>query len=499
MPKKPVRLPTATTTPRTHEIGELPTDLSHADAPLKGQTLRGLYFVEELIGVGGMGAVYRAKHIHLDRHFAIKVLTRTIDDAGHALERFKREAMAASRIEHDNIVDVVSLDTTEDGEVFIVMELLRGESLGDRIRKGPLPVDSALGITYQLCRALAAAHGHEIVHRDLKPENIFLVDKGGFNFVKVLDFGISKMKSAEAAQVHMTRTGQLVGTPLYMSPEQARGESDVDHRADIYAVGVLLYEMLTGTPPFLGKNYFQLLWKHGNEEVEAASSRAPEAQIPKSLDRLILRTLAKDPADRPPDMATLEAELQRALPHLTPPPSAISLMPSSGSLIQPAFPKSPRKRRLQIFFGALLTLAVLAIIAGNTNTNSTTSPSSGEPAESALEPKPESSAAADPIAPPDAAVLLPDPLPAAAAGVRFASDPPGAAVYLNGQALGTTPFSSTVPVDESQLEVEFRRPGYNPSTVVFAPVDGALIETRLRRRASSRRGSETRSPLKKQL
>ena len=501
MPDKPQVLPTVTTTPLKVDVGALKPELAHAEAPLKGQTLRDLYHVEELIGIGGMGAVYRAKHIHLDRHFAIKVLTRAIDEAGVALERFKREAMAASRIEHDNIVDVVSLDTTSEGEVFIVMELLRGKSLGERLKEGPMDLDSAVSITYQLCRALAAAHGHGIVHRDLKPENIFLVDKGGFDFVKVLDFGISKMKSAEAAQVHMTRTGQLVGTPLYMSPEQARGETDVDHRADLYAVAVILYEMLTGTPPFTGKNYFQLLWKHGNESVESAISRAPNAGIPKALDRLLMQALSKRAEDRPADMANFEIGLQNALPHLTPPPSAISLMPSSGSLIQPVITHHPRRRRALIFAGCLAVITALAIIASPASTPST--PDEEEEALAHIETQEETAPtanAAPPVVSPESEETQPTSAQVAtAAGIRFASEPLGATVYLDGQALGTTPFASTVPADGSQLEVEFRRPGYHSTRVMFSPVDGALIETRLRRRASQRRNPTSRSPLKTQL
>src|SRR5690606_37328029 len=197
--------------------------------------------------------------------FAVKVLNDVVADKRNAVERLRQEAMAAAHIEHENIVGVTNFGRTEEGRFFIVMELLKGESLADCIGRGPIELHRAVPITFQICRALHAAHEHGVVHRDLKPENVFLTEKGGRTLVKVLDFGISKMKTAEAEQVRMTRTGQLVGTPLYMSPEQARGETDIDRRVDVYAMGVILYEMITGAPPFEGRNYFELLWKHGNE------------------------------------------------------------------------------------------------------------------------------------------------------------------------------------------------------------------------------------------
>jgi serine/threonine protein kinase len=217
-----------------------------------GRVLSNVYRVEQKIGEGGMGAVYLARHIHLQKPYAIKVLTTTVANNGQAVERLKQEAIAASSIEHDNIVDVVNFDRADDGSVFIVMELLRGESLHARLARGPMAPSEALPIAWQICAALGAAHARGIVHRDLKPENVFLAKRGDGERVKVLDFGISKVKSAEADGVRMTRTGQLVGTPLYMSPEQAKGEQDIDLRVDVYALGVMLYEMLVGAPPSTG-------------------------------------------------------------------------------------------------------------------------------------------------------------------------------------------------------------------------------------------------------
>jgi serine/threonine-protein kinase len=175
------------------------------------------------------------------------------------------------------------------------MELLEGRSLTDLVAEGPMSIDRALHITRQIADALDATHAHGVVHRDLKPDNVFLVTKDGdSDFVKVLDFGISKVRAASAEQVRVTHTGQLVGTPLYISPELARGDLDPDHRADVYSLGVMLYEMLTGTPPFVGTNAFQLLWKHGNEAPLPIDARRRDISAP--IARAVMRALEKDPA-----------------------------------------------------------------------------------------------------------------------------------------------------------------------------------------------------------
>jgi serine/threonine-protein kinase len=233
--------------------------------PLIGATLGGLYHVERLIGVGGMGRVYEATHTHLGKAFAVKVLPEGRADKPDATERFLREAKLATKIDHDHIVKIVNFDSDDEHRLFIVMELLQGENLADRLDRGALPVDEAIEIARQTGEALQAAHDAGIVHRDLKPENIFITQKNGQDFVKVLDFGISKIKNPEHGDPKLTATDQIVGTPLYISPELARGVSSVDHRTDIYGLGVIMYEMITGSPPFTGQNHFQLLYKHGNE------------------------------------------------------------------------------------------------------------------------------------------------------------------------------------------------------------------------------------------
>ena len=278
--------------------------------PLVGATLGGLYHVERLIGVGGMGRVYEATHTHLGKAYAVKVLPEGRADKPEATERFLREAKSATKIEHEHIVKIVNFDSDDEHRLFIVMELLEGENLADRLDQGALPVDEAIEIAKQTGEALQAAHDAGIVHRDLKPENIFLTQKHGRDFVKVLDFGISKIKNPDHGDPKLTATDQIVGTPLYISPELARGVAIVDHRTDIYALGVILYEMITGTPPFTGQNHFQLLYKHGNEAPDPPSQRSKKANIPPHVESAVLRALEKNPADRFDSMRDLCAALE---------------------------------------------------------------------------------------------------------------------------------------------------------------------------------------------
>jgi len=280
------------------------------DDPLIGATLGGLYRVTRLIGVGGMGRVYEATHTRLGKAYAVKVLPEGRADKPDATERFLREARSASKVENEHIVKIVNCDSDEAHRLFIVMELLEGENLAERIDRGALPVAEAVEIAKQTAEALQAAHDAGIVHRDLKPENVFITQKNGTDFVKVLDFGISKIKTPEHGDPKLTATDQIVGTPLYISPELARGVATVDHRTDIYALGVILYEMITGTPPFTGQNHFQLLYQHGNEAPDPPSQRSKEAGIPPHVESAVLRALEKNPADRFASMDAFCAALE---------------------------------------------------------------------------------------------------------------------------------------------------------------------------------------------
>ncbi|HWM88631.1 MAG TPA: protein kinase [Kofleriaceae bacterium] len=278
-----------------------------------GIVLDGRYRVEELIGEGGMGRVYLAEHVDIGRRVAIKILHPVYGRMPDLVERFRREARAASKIGHPHIVDVTDSGTTDDGSVYFVMEYLEGVELASIIdREGALDVARALRITSQICRALSAAHAVGIIHRDLKPENIFLtVREGAADFVKVLDFGIAKSSEAEEARgKRLTHPGMAMGTPEYMSPEQAAGRP-ADERCDVYAVGAILYEMLTGTPPYEGDNFMEILTKKATVDPVPPGSVRPE--LPPMVEGLVQSAMARDPAVRPPSMEAFEYELTKCL------------------------------------------------------------------------------------------------------------------------------------------------------------------------------------------
>jgi serine/threonine-protein kinase len=455
---------------------------------LLGKVLGGLYKIDYRIGEGGMGTVYAALHIHLNKHFAIKVLSSRIAADKQAIERLRQEAVLASSIDHDNIVDVVSFDTTDDGDVFIVMELLKGAALADVLEKGPVPIDRALVIAMQICAALHAAHENGIVHRDLKPENIFICRKHDHDFVKVLDFGISKVKSAETEQVRMTKTGQLVGTPLYMSPEQARGEADVDRRVDIYAMGVILYEMLTGLPPFEGGNYFQLLWKHGNEPPSPLSERAPDLKVPPAVEQAIMKALEKNPDDRFATMEEFQVALGEFAPvdtpaHLVSMPSIPGRTPSRAFAVTTGdeeLPKGGSKLGLVLGGVALLLAIVGIVIVGLGDDDSVEPPVTVANPETEPDPDPdptELEEIPEGLAPPGEGEESGDPQ---MVSVTFDSQPEGATVRVGGEILGTTPIVAPVPLSEEPLEVTFSKDRHVDDVVSVVPIAGARVEGRLR-------------------
>lgn len=264
-----------------------------------GMMLGERYRVLRLLGEGGMGKVYLAEHEQIGKKVAIKCLSQEMASHPMVVERFRREARAATAVGNEHIVDVTDMGETPDGAPYIVMEALDGIEFGDLIEEvGAMPIGRSVRIVRQACDALAAAHDKGIVHRDLKPENLFLVTRGGdSDFVKVLDFGISKFQeSANGANASLTQTGMTMGTPLYMSPEQAQGLKSTDHRTDIYSLGVILYMALTGRAPFHAETFPLLIVAIVTGDVP--SIRNLRSDIPVALDFVIQRCLAKDPDER---------------------------------------------------------------------------------------------------------------------------------------------------------------------------------------------------------
>jgi tRNA A-37 threonylcarbamoyl transferase component Bud32 len=304
------------------------TDGTELDAgqSLVGTVLAGRYRIERLLGSGGMGSVYRAEHVLMRKACAVKVLHREMTQVKEVVARFEREAVAAARIEHPNVATATDFGQLENGSFYLVLEFIEGKSLSQQIAaSGPLPEERALVITRQIADALAAAHGAGIVHRDLKPDNVMLVAKDGSgDFVKVLDFGIAKVKIEEAGadQQALTRLNTVMGTPEYMSPEQARGEP-VDHRADLYTVGVILYEMLAGTSPFRHEEFVVVLTKKLTEDPPPLP-----AHVSGATRELVDTLLRRSPDERPQTAADVVARVDAILGY-SPAPS-LAFAPVSG-------------------------------------------------------------------------------------------------------------------------------------------------------------------------
>jgi serine/threonine protein kinase len=260
---------------------------------LVGNILEGKYAIQSVIGEGGMGVVFEAKHMIIGRKLAVKVLFPEIATHPEIVERFYNEARTAASIGHDHIIEITDMGTYEKSP-FIVMEYLEGQNLTKFMGGEALTADVAVGILMQVLDALNAVHGKGVIHRDLKPDNIFLIGKAGrADFVKLLDFGISKLKTTESQNMALTRTGTILGTPYYMAPEQAAGRKDQDHRIDLYAVGVILFEMLTGQLPFKGDNYNALIAAILTEEPPRPTYYNPG--IPHELENIVMKAISKQP------------------------------------------------------------------------------------------------------------------------------------------------------------------------------------------------------------
>jgi len=281
-------------------------------ADLTGQTLLGRYTILKKLGEGGMGTVYMCEHATIGKKFAVKVLSYELAHKEDLRERFLQEARAASMISQENVVEISDFGDTPDGSVFFVMEFLQGEDLSDTVKDhGRLPWARVKPIMIQICRALGAAHDAGIIHRDMKPENCYRIKRGkNDDFIKVLDFGIAKVTSEDETEGKgLTRTGMIFGTPEYMSPEQAQGAKP-DHRVDVYAVGVIMYELLTGRVPFTADTFMGILTKHMFEVPEAPSSVVPDADIPPEVEAIILKAMQKDRELRFSSMAEMAEAIE---------------------------------------------------------------------------------------------------------------------------------------------------------------------------------------------
>jgi serine/threonine-protein kinase len=347
---------------------ETATDAREVFDSMIGATLAGRYRIVRRIGEGGMGAVYEAVHTIIGKRLAVKVLLEKFLTKTDFVARLLQEARLASAIGHEHIVDVTDFGTTDDGRAFVAMEFLDGESLAELVmREAPLPVERSLRIVRQVASALGAAHAKGIVHRDIKPENVYLVRRGDEDFVKVVDFGISKAVKQgqglgdEGSDYRLTHTGLLLGTPLYMSPEQARGEEELDQRVDIWALGVMLYECLTGEVPFRANNYLGIISQVLTHDARPPSQLRPELGIPEAVESVVMHAMEKDRNRRYATMAEVERDLERLLAgdQNVGSPVAVVAAPGSGSTPPPPSPNRAGTARPWVW-----GTAALALVAG---------------------------------------------------------------------------------------------------------------------------------------
>jgi eukaryotic-like serine/threonine-protein kinase len=461
-----------------------PRDLvDPGDDPMVGRTLEGRYTILARLGAGSMGTVYRAKQHAMGREVAIKILRgdRAIDDSAKA--RFMREARANSLLASPNTVTVFDFGQSENGEFYLAMELLEGESLGQRLQRvGRLPPALAVDAARQALRSLAEAHAKGIIHRDLKPDNIFFArvltgsmrppaadGTGGVaseahdELVKVLDFGIAKMVNADEPQpmgVVETQAGTVFGTPRYMSPEQAQGKP-LDARSDLYSLGVMVYQMLAGRPPFTDNDAVVVMARHIKSVPKRPNEANPEASVPKELEDIVMRALAKSPDDRPATAEIMAGELLAALEAQGAMSSGVraSITNVAGirvpeSLRPPPVPLPKPKRRIPVLALAAAPVVALAVALGvyfalASSKPVTTAPLPSAASAGATRPADTGSAALTTTTSPttDPPTFTPDALPTAAPSGKPTGGKPGTAKVPRPRASGGTasPTTSAAP------------------------------------------------------
>jgi serine/threonine protein kinase len=409
-----------------------------AEPPVRpGQVVGGRYRVDDIIGAGAMGYVVSAWHLELDQAVALKILNPDVFERNEALQRFRREVRAAARIKSEHVCRVNDVGTLETGEPFMVMELLHGNNLEEELhRRRVLPVEEAVRYMIEAIEAVAEAHAAGIIHRDLKPANLFITRRADrTRLIKVLDFGISKsMADSQPNDMSLTKTGVIIGSPLYMSPEQMRSTKDADARSDVWSLGAILFQLITGRPPYMGESIPELCSQLFSLDAPPPSTVSINQGLPQALDAVLARALARDPARRYQTVAEFgEALLDFALPQsrvhvdrarrvlsaeaepasvypARPHASAPTIIEASVSNAAPGRTAArPRTRRLA---AALLALGVVigVVVVAMQRTGSGSSPEGAAVASPAL-PAPE--AVKSPPLPVTAEVPSPSPTPVA--------------------------------------------------------------------------------------
>jgi eukaryotic-like serine/threonine-protein kinase len=456
---------------------------------LIGQVLDGRYKIEKVLGEGGMGIVYKAVHTSLGKPLAIKVLRPEVSKNEEIVMRFKQEAQSASQIGNPHIIDISDFGTLADGSTYFAMEFLGGRSLTAALTETRFTTERTIHVIKQLANALGAAHEIGIVHRDMKPDNVQLLDRGSHkDFVKVLDFGIAKVGGSTSK---LTQAGQVFGTPHYMSPEQCAG-TNVDHRTDIYAVGVILYELATGSVPFDADNLMGILTKHLYETPIAPHELAPPVDVPPALEAVILKCLQKKPEHRYQSMAELASDLSAIEQGLTPRAVIDKVQQRSTSGPQTLTGVEARvsvstgqieirKSRAPLFIGLGVAAAALIGIGAFMMSGK------GEDPQPTAAVKPEPAGASSPAtaAQPSAAA---EPAPAAAAPslVTVTTFPANAEVYQEGALVGNSPYALSKPQAGKDVKLELRLPGYDTKFVTISAATGSSIGVNLAKKAEAK-------------
>jgi serine/threonine protein kinase len=465
----------------------------------------GNYKITAKLGEGGMGIVFLAEHPVIGKKVALKAIHPELARNPEVVSRFVMEAKAVNQIGHEHIVDIGDFGTTPNGDFYFIMEYLQGESLADRLKREILLSQSrALAIAAQMADALGASHDHGIIHRDLKPENIFLITRrGNPDFVKVLDFGLAKLTQTEEKVTHKTRAGSVMGTPYYMSPEQGEGKLQIDHRADIYSLGIILFEMLTGKVPFGGEGYGEIIVKHITHQ--APSARRINPAISAAVEMILFRALEKErdarfqtmhdfrdalldpegylaesPSHGMPAQVTgitrLAAPMaRRDMPVATPisgsgaesePGSPSGSGSGSGIVgretpvsstfrnavgqveqVPSVLPKTTGRTMVLGIVGAIALAGVVVVARGTRSSDDARHPS--------------------PVVRP---VTVAATRPPTSVRVNFTSDPPGATVVRDdGLELGVTPLSTQVPYSDESVKFVLRKEGYDDKPLLFVP------------------------------
>ncbi|KIG15881.1 Serine/threonine protein kinase PrkC, regulator of stationary phase [Enhygromyxa salina] len=452
------------------------------------------YRVVSKLGAGGMGTVYLAEHSTIGKRCAIKVLSSQYAHRADLVQRFLTEARAASMIPQQNIVEITDFGATPDNSVCFVMEYLEGEDLGALVkREGPLPWDRVRHLVLQICRALDAAHAAGIIHRDMKPENCFRIRREkDEDFIKVLDFGIAKVQSGEQIGPGLTQTGMIFGTPEYMSPEQAQGEH-VDHRVDIYALGVIMFELLVGRVPFTGGTFMGILSKQMFDVPPRPSDVAPDAGIPAEAEAIVLKAMQKDADYRFQTMAQMIAAIEAVgtgagpveiVPESVARPTGGPTNFAGATTGAPALVPADTEDRNRSGWRAAggLLLAVLAIVylslRGPTQFEADPDPAADPAAEPEADPADEPAVEPDPQLNPEVGAVEPpiQPEPAATVSVLIATNVPAQildardrAVYGSTDSTGQRTAGIELERSDEPLQLILSAEGYDELAIEVLP------------------------------